>query len=83
MYAASLPSAGLDYEATRLRVTFPSGGPFRSRLTVSIDITDDRLRESKEDFRAELAIPRGQTGVVLGEDSVATVVIEDNDLGKQ
>ena len=80
-------SAGLDYEATTVRVSFPPGGPFHSRQTVSIVISDDRLRESKEDFRAELFIPESPinfgANVVLGEDSVAVVIIEDDEIGKR
>ena len=70
-----------------MRVSFPPGGPFRSRQTVSIVISDDRLRESKEDFRAELFIPESPinfgANVVLGEDSVAVVIIEDDEIGKR
>ena len=74
------PTAGSDYKATRLLVSFKPGG--FAQEVVSITILDDSTAEGKEDFRAELSVSQGQTGVVLGEASIAVIEVVDDDVGR-
>ena len=43
-----------------------------------VPIIDDSIGEGVEQFTAQLSVPAGQSGVVLGED-IATVEITDDD----
>ena len=46
---------------------------------VEVGIVVDNVYESSlEEFQAELSLPAGSTGVVLGQQSQATATIQDN-----
>lgn len=67
-------TAGLDYRSASGTVNFKSG---RSTATVSISITNDRIREGSEDFTVSLSSP--STGYGIGGNAATTVTILDND----
>ena len=69
----SLPPAGSDYTAITMSVTFESGS---TRATVNVQITDDNVVESEEDFTAVLS--SSESNVMIGENT-ATVSVLDND----
>ena len=57
-----------------MTVTFPAG---TTEMTVSVPTTQDNTAEEVEMFTAMLSEPTD--GLTLGEDSTATVAIEDDD----
>ena len=69
----SLPPAGSDYTAITMPVTFEAGS---TRATVNVQITDDNVIESEEDFTAVLS--SSESNVMIGENT-ATVSVLDND----
>ena len=68
-------TAGQDYTTTSQTVTF---APSEESHTVNVPIIDDSIGEGLGQFIAQLSVPTGQSGVVLGED-MATVEITDDD----
>ena len=52
--------------------------PSEESRTVNVPIIDDSIGEGLGQFIAQLSVPTGQSGVVLGED-MATVEIIDDD----
>jgi predicted exporter len=46
---------------------------------VVVAIQEDSVLEGSEAFQAELSLPAGSTGVLLGQQSLATATIQDND----
>ena len=52
--------------------------PSEDSRIVMVPIIDDNIGEGVEQFTAQLSLPAGQSGVVLGEDE-ATVEITDDD----
>ena len=52
--------------------------PTQTSQVVMVPIIDDSLGEGVEQFIAQLTLPAGQSGVVLGAD-MATVEITDDD----
>ena len=71
MYSA----AGADYTATSLTVTIQAA---ETSQVVMVPILIDTTFEGIEQFTAQLSLPAGQNGVVLGA-STATVEIADDD----
>jgi hypothetical protein len=72
-------TAGLDYTAfPQTTLTFTDQ---QETQTITIPILDDAIAEGDEFFTATLANPTNAAG--LGNDSVATVTIVDNELGVQ
>ena len=69
----SLSPAGSDYTAIIMSVTFEAGS---TRATVNVQITDDNVVESEEDFTAVLS--SSESNVMIGENT-ATVSVLDND----
>ena len=51
--------------------------PSETSRIVMVPIIDDSIGEEVEQFTAQLSVPPGQSGVVLGED-IATVEITDD-----
>ena len=70
-------SGGVDYSAVSTTLTFPAGA---TELTVPVDTIDDSLTEIQENFGATLSNP--SQGVSVGDQSVAVVIITDNDESK-
>ena len=72
--------AGQNYERTSGRLTFASG---ETRKTITVPIIDNNVVDGTTSFRVSLANPRaegeGDAPPKLGEPSVATVTITDND----
>ena len=68
-------TAGEDYTATSQTVTF---APTEMSKIVMVPITNDSIFEGLEQFTAQLSIPAGETGVMLGA-ATATVDIIDDD----
>ena len=68
-------AAGEDYTTTSVTVTFQAA---ESSQVVMVPILPDTLLEGVEQFTAQLSLPAGQTGVVLGANT-ATVEITDDD----
>ena len=66
----SLSPAGSDYTAITMSVTFEAGS---TRATVNVQITDDNVVESEEDFTAVLSSSESIGG------NTATVSVLDND----
>ena len=52
--------------------------PSEDSQVVMVPIIDDSVGEGVEQFTAQLSVPPGQSGVVLGA-SIATVEITDDD----
>ena len=52
--------------------------PSETSRIVMVPIIDDSIGVEVEQFTAQLSVPPGQSGVVLGED-IATVEITDDD----
>ena len=52
--------------------------PTQTSQVVMVPIIDDSVGEGSEQFTAQLSLPPGQSGVVLGA-SMATVEITDDD----
>ena len=71
MYSA----AGADYTATSLTVTIQAA---ETSQVVMVPILIDTTFEGIEQFTAQLSLPAGQNGVVLGANT-ATVEIADDD----
>lgn len=69
---------GLDYVATQGVLEFGAGETYKE---IRIPLLNDALRESDESFRVRLFEP--SAGTSLGNPSVATVVIQDNEIGYQ
>ena len=67
-------TAGQDYTTTSQTVTF---APSEDSRIVMVPIIDDSIGEGVEQFSAQLSVPTGQSGVVLGANT-ATVEITDN-----
>jgi len=65
-----------DYLAISNRLAFE---PFQATQNVVISIVDDSRKEFTESFQVHLAYPSG--GTALGNNSIATVTILDDDLG--
>ena len=74
--ASFLYTAGQDYTATSQTVTF---APSETSRIVMVPIINDNVYEGLEQFTAQLSIPAGATGVMLGTADTATVDITDND----
>lgn len=70
--------AGLDYVATQGVLEFAAGETFKE---IRIPILNDTLRESEESIRVRLLEP--SAGTSLGSPALATVNIQDNELGYQ
>ena len=68
-----LSPAGSDYTAITMSVTFEAGS---TRATVNVQITDDNVVESEEDFTVVLS--SSESNVMIGE-YTATVSVLDND----
>ena len=68
-------TAGEDYTATSETVTFL---PTEMSKVVMVPIRNDDIFEGLKQFTAQLSIPAGETGVMLGA-AVATVDITDDD----
>ena len=68
-------AAGADYTATSLTVTIQAA---ESSQVVMVPILIDTTFEGIEQFTAQLSLPAGQNGVVLGANT-ATVEIADDD----
>ena len=68
-------TAGEDYTTTSATVTFQAA---ETSQVVMVPILFDNLLEGEEQFTAQLSLPAGQDGVVLGANTV-TVVITDDD----
>ena len=68
-------AAGADYTATSLTVTIQAA---ETSQVVMVPISSDNIREGVEQFTAQLSLPAGQNGVVLGANT-ATVEITDDD----
>ncbi len=66
--------AGLDYQATAGRLSFPPG---QTRRTIQVPVLGDALLEADETFRVELRDPIGASLA----DAVATGTILDDDVG--
>ena len=69
----SLFPAGSDYTAITMPITFEAGS---TRTTVNVQIIDDNVVESEEDFTAVLS--SSESNVMIGENT-ATVSVLDND----
>ena len=68
-------AAGADYTATSRTVTIQAA---ETSQIVMVPISSDNIREGVEQFTAQLSLPAGQNGVVLGVNT-ATVEITDDD----
>ena len=68
-------AAGADYTATSLTVTIQAA---ETSQVVMVPILIDTTFEGIEQFTAQLSLPAGQNGVVLGANT-ATVEIADDD----
>lgn len=68
-------AAGTDYTTTSVTVTIQATV---SSQNVMVPITNDSLVEGVEQFSAQLSVPSGQDGVMLGVNT-ATVEITDDD----
>ena len=68
-------AAGADYTATSLTVTIQAA---ETSQVVMVPILIDTTFEGIEQFTAQLSLPAGQSGVVLGA-SMASVEITDDD----
>ena len=67
--------AGEDYRNTSVTVIFQAA---ETSQVVMVPISSDNIREGVEQFTAQLSLPAGQNGVVLGVNT-ATVEITDDD----
>ena len=70
---------GPDYTGGVYNLTFTKGS---SKVELHIPIIDDDIPEPDETFTAMLMIPDTAEGVEVGEDSIATVTIKDDDIEK-
>ena len=68
-------TAGEDYTTSSVTVTFQAA---ETSQVVMVPISFDNLLEGEEQFTAQLSLPAGQDGVVLGANT-ATVEITDDD----
>ena len=68
-------AAGADYTATSVTVTIQAA---EISQVVMIPILPDNILEGVEQFNAQLSLPAGQPGVVLGA-SMASIEITDDD----
>ena len=68
-------AAGADYATTSVTVTIPATV---SSQSVIVPIINDSLIEGVEQFSAQLSLPAGQDGVMLGANT-ATVEITGDD----
>ena len=68
-------AAGTDYTTTSVTVTIQATV---SSQNVMVPIINDSLVEGVEQFSAQLSVPSGQDGVMLGVNT-ATVEITDDD----
>lgn len=66
--------AGKDYTSSKGRLTFAAG---ETSKTISIETIDDKIVEQTESFSVKLENP--SEGAKLGENSICTVNITDND----
>ena len=66
---------GVDYTTTSVTVTFQAA---ETSQVVMVPILPDNILEGVERFTAQLSLPAGQTGVVLG-DNMASIEITDDD----
>ena len=66
---------GVDYTTTSVTVTIQAAETSR---VVMVPILPDNILEGVEQFTAQLSLPAGQTGVVLGAD-MASIEITDDD----
>ena len=73
-----LSNAAGDFTALTQTLTLPPGGD-QQLQTFTVQIIDDSIAEGMESFSVELGVRSGDTEVVLGEISTATVMIVDND----
>lgn len=67
-------TAGTDYVAVTSRLVFTNG---QTVATLAISILDDELDETDETFSLHLRDPQG--GAVLGSNSIASILIHDDD----
>ena len=75
MTGPCVSAAGEDYTATSVTVMFQAT---ETSKVVMVPILGDDTFEGVEQFTAQLSVPAGQSGVVLGED-MATVEITDEE----
>ena len=68
-------AAGADYTATSVTVTIQAA---EISQVVMVPILPDNILEGVEQFNAQLSLPAGQSGVVLGA-SMASIEITDDD----
>ena len=68
-------AAGADYTATSMIVTIQAA---EISQVVMVPILPDNILEGVEQFNAQLSLPAGQPGVVLGA-SMASIEITDDD----
>ena len=68
-------AAGADYTATSMTVTIQAA---EISQVVMVPILPDTILEGVEQFTAQLSLPTGQRGVVLGA-SMASIEITDDD----
>ena len=66
---------GVDYTTTSVTVTIQAAETSR---VVMVPILPDNILEGVEQFTAQLSLPAGQPGVVLGA-SMANIEITDDD----
>ena len=77
-YSYHSPAAGVDYVSlVEMILTF--NGSDNSQV-VSVNIIDDLIAESDESFEVFLKLIPGSENVILGNPSVATGVILDNEI---
>ncbi|WP_237487955.1 Calx-beta domain-containing protein [Hufsiella arboris] len=69
--------AGSDYTAKTATLTFPANSAAGSKQSFTVDITDDNVVESSENFTAEISNVSG--GLVTIGTGTATATITDND----
>ena len=68
-------AAGEDYTTTSVTLTFQAAD---TSQVVMVPILPDNTFEGTEQFTAQLSLPAGQDGVVLGA-NMATVAMTDDD----
>ena len=68
---------GVDYIAVNRTVTFP---PNELRVSVTVDIINDRIHEDNETFIAVLKASNSFNDVVIGEQSTSVGIIFDDDI---
>ena len=70
-------SADEDYDSDMINVTFNPGD---TRMTISINITDDNIDEEDEEFELDLTITSATPNTLqINGSTTASGIIEDND----